>query len=326
LCRLGHFFTCVRIGLGWLLGCCPGQALSDSVTLYAMPSPAGIDWRNPHELAKSVLWNHLTFVPFTLSHRIGHANVEILCESNRQVAKRHILTGMTNSAGTGPSDLKLLVLNGVGLGILLHNFAGTLQSESEIQQDLTERFQAQGAVSFIRFEISSATCAHLTHYFDEYRERGFDQHYGLPNRPRYGEGAGCSAFAMSFLELVGILDHPSFQAFKRSWSKTIRIPDRLVAKSYTQSSHSPEWLGLWRLLLPFREALSWAIEQEETAREVFFWDPDAIYHWIEAQWNSADENSSGVFRREHKHAAIGLTADVTHIRVPQGPVWLEVIP
>ena len=42
-------------------------------------------------------------------------------------------------------------------------------------------------------------------YFHEYRDRGYAQNYGLPLRPRYGEGAGCSAFAVSFLDVAGLL-------------------------------------------------------------------------------------------------------------------------
>ena len=51
--------------------------------------------------------------------------------------------------------------------------------------------------------VSEETEQRLRTFLTELHARGYDQTYGGPHRPRYGEGSGCSARGCAMLELAG---------------------------------------------------------------------------------------------------------------------------
>ena len=98
-----------------------------------------------------------------------------------------------------------VLLGGYGLGILLHNFAGAIEKEGKLVPELERRAKRPGKLSYFRAMVNEATTKRLFHYLDTYVREGHDRHYGMRNRPLYGEGGGCSAFGASFLETAGLL-------------------------------------------------------------------------------------------------------------------------
>src|SRR5262249_44430205 len=143
------------------------------------------------------------------------ARAEVLCGTD-EAPIAHFYTGMTSS--TSSEERKLLLSQGYGLGILFHDFQGMLEQSDEIEANLPT-YLKKGGLDFLEYEINRDACLRLVEYKTEYEERGYGAHYGLPNRPRYGEGAGCTAYAVSFLELAG-LETPEMRA---SWSRTIEV-------------------------------------------------------------------------------------------------------
>src|SRR5262249_21617026 len=151
----------------------------------------------------------------------------------------------------------------------------------------------RGHVAWIRFRVSDAACGRMRQYYDEYRARGLDRFYGLHLRPLYGEGAGCSAFGTSFLEVAGILD-PELSA---SWSHVRDVPESLIG-----DGGKPK-VGLLPLLFSSR-AGRWA-KPGEPARRIGFWDPDRMFAWIQATWKAETATPTGRFLPERRKKSKG---------------------
>lgn len=276
---------------------------ADTLTLYFYPSPTPLDWSTPQSLTQITVDNSISGA----DHPIGHVSVEVKCEDDPQ-NKHHILTGMSSS-GEGES-LKLLIKKKVGLGILFYNLKGRLVPRQEILEELPHLYQ-NGEISMLTHKISPKTCQRLVRYYDEYKDRGYQDHYGLPNRPRYGEGGGCSAFGTSFLELSGLLKNE----YHANWSQL-----RLVPKKYVGGELTDKKVSLWKLLLPSRPT-RWATPKEEHF-PIFFWDPDLMHEWATKKWTTEDYKPTGSYKLNKRGNAMELIIDSTHVPTPTDPIWL----
>ena len=242
------------------------------------------------------------------SHSIGHLNIEIKCAATSYNDAVHVLTGATSASNN--EARQLLLRERYGYGILFHNFAGRLYTAEEINADIKGRFE-NGTVSFMRWTISADTCSRIAQYFTEYVARGYEKSYGLPNQPRLGEGAGCSAFGMSFLEVAGLMD----DAYKNSWQRFLRIPERYVGGPLTGRR-----VRLLPLLLPLRRT-SWA-EPDEAHFPILFWDPEAMHYWVKNVWNQNNVALPEMpFSRAQIGNALGLIFDATSVPTPIEPIW-----
>lgn len=286
------------------------RAAGNSLTLYVFPSPYGLKWKNPRALAWSALRNSLAF-RHHVNHSIGHVDVELDCESPTDANQRiHTFSGMTtdNSDADRTTEAALL-RQGYGLGILTESFPGRIESASDVLPQLPKRFRF-GDISLLSFEISPTTCQRLLQYQDEYRQRGFGANYGLPNRPRYGEGAGCSAYATSFLEVAGLLT----EEFHQAWKRSLRIPAEQIGGP-TTGRH----VALSEILFdPFS---AWA-RAEEVHQDVPAWDPDLMHRWIVETFNRKDPR----FNRFKQIKAKGLWADARLVPTPTVPLFFELAP
>lgn len=282
-------------------------SLAGVLTIYAIPSPRGIDWRTP----KSLIWTTLSNQAVNESHQIGHANVQVKCDRHQGDNEDfEFLSGMTTDQNDPSEDM--IRRDGFGLGILFATLPGRLESNAEVTRDLNNRF-SNGKVSFLQFKINAETCSRLAQYADDYQRYAFDQFYGLANRPRYGEGAGCTAFAASFLDLAGL--HTT--KLQSGWVKNRLVPRDLVGGPQT-GAHVP----LLKLLRPLRRS-RWAAPQEPNFK-IDFYDPDALHESISRAWTENRDpvqlTTSG--KRSRIKSAKGFMYDATGIETPTDPIWL----
>jgi hypothetical protein len=290
--RIGNLGSWILPVFVICLGATPraASASPDRVVLSLYPSPTGMDWQSPRELLVSAAVNTLVKSRAPDAHEIGHATIELACPS---IGVESLHVGMTQA---DPEESnRLLFREGAGLDILFRTMAGRLQADAEIRRNLDLR-RRSGRLSRIEFLVRSETCARLLEYFREYEARGYGALYGLPNRPRHGEGAGCSAFAVSFLELGGLL-HPEFV---QGWRLTVRAPAALLGDDRRPVS-------LWQV---FASSASgrWAFATEP-GRNVTFWDPDTMHRW-----------TTDRLRREGKRGNT-LRLDARHVPTPLSPIW-----
>ncbi len=267
------------------------HATASDLTLYFIPSPLGLDWSSPSNLAKTALKNKLSFKP----HFMGHVFVEINCGGTRDLA------GMIG----GKFDyLQQLLIEQRGLGILYHSFEGRLENKDDILKEIGE-YQKTGGLNFVRFKLNQGQCTRVTQYLNEYRKNNVGRYYGLANRPRFGEGAGCSAFGASFPDVLNILD----QDMREGWSQTVNIP-----LAYAGPPLTNEGVNLLKVIL---NASSWAKDNEKHQR-LTFWEPDRMFNWVNQKIKSKGDYS--VLRIEKIE---GVVFDKSHIPAPLEPIWLQ---
>ncbi|MCC6137222.1 MAG: hypothetical protein IT287_01200 [Bdellovibrionaceae bacterium] len=157
------------------------------------------------------------------------------------------------------------------LGLLTSRFPGYLLSEETVMQYLKPAIPS-GKVRAISFEINYESCVRLQKYYVEYQARGFDRQYsGFTSNLYLGEGAGCAAFAISFLQVAGVLD----TYFQKSWSRQLSVPFSLLP----EGGNPPTF---WGYMLGIEE--SWATKNEK-ALSLTIYDPEKIYDWVFAQTN-----------------------------------------
>jgi len=143
----------------------------------------------------------------------------------------------------------------------------------------------------INLHISAQAFARCEQYHLETLQIQDRLQYGFPCEPRRKEGAGCTAFAMSFLEIAGLL-RPEF----KSWQQKILVSQNLIGR-HEQGVSVTE-------TLTSRESRQWGAA--ETARELHFWDPDLMFQWTK------------IYKRRSPEMVI----DARTTPVPTEPIWL----
>ena len=175
------------------------SATAQELTIYAMPAPKGVNWKSPRRLILSYIGNILVRSPYKSSekHPIGHVVVE-LKDSNR-----YAMVGTT--ATSNRFMMHKVMHRGWAAGILFATVDGTLE-EDRINLPQIAMRKENGDMAFVKYKVSKENFDRLWEYLQEYKKRGYGKLYNGKNKPRKGEGAGCSSFAYSFLE-VGGLNH-----------------------------------------------------------------------------------------------------------------------
>lgn len=274
-----------------------------SLTLYFIPSPFGINWESPRKLFTSITLNYFSFKP----HFMGHVAVQVSCHDLDQ--KQHnFLTGM--------SPLKLeatksVFMNHAGLGVMFEKHPGKFDDPNKSERELIYRLKNPGetsGVNFVQFKINSAACTRIVKYFEEFKQHDINRYYALYSRPLYGEGAGCSAFGASFLELIGVMN----EDLKKEWSYNLQLPLELIGHPYINQN-----VYFWSLFF----ANTWGIEGEKSL-PFFFWEPDKMYHWVNTILkNNTPHGKFSNFKPSKIFNSPGLIFDARLIAVPSEPIW-----
>jgi hypothetical protein len=287
--------------------------MSNRLSFYFFPSPYGIDWSSPAALAWSTLLNRMNWVPRP-AHPIGHVNIA-LSELTYDGSELHrlFLTGMV--AKETSYQRQALLRDQLGLGILFLSSPGHLETEEEIEPQFEARYPG-GKLSVLKLLVNDTVRSRLKRYFSEFQEkRGFHS-YGLANRPLWLEGAGCSAFAASFLQVAGL----ELPEFRENWTRELRIPQALIGGAENPGNRVP----LTRILFDRRSR--WA-EEGEPHRKIFFWDPDLMHRWLLRTWEALDEGRGCPIERPFTLSRTGNTLevefDLSHLRAPEGPIWAD---
>lgn len=267
----------------------------NQLTLYFIPSPVGMDWSTPANLAWSALKNRLSFQ----SRFMGHVFVELECGNEKQ------LTGMV---GKKFDYLNQLLINGRGLGILYHSFDGSLEDKDKVAAEIQELSQDGERMNFVRFNLNTAQCNRAATYLKEYREKDVGRYYGLANRPLHAEGAGCSAFGASFAEVTGVLDQDLIDA----WSQSVNIP-----LAFAGPPLKDETVNLLKLMM---NASSWA-KENEPHQKLVFWSPDHMFEWVKKKVaaSAVEKQFSVVELGKSK----GIVFDRSQSLAPAGPIWQQ---
>ena len=282
-----------------------GDPEANTLIIYAIPAPSstlnpgGLSWSSPGDLVRGTLLNEAGGLALNFTRTIGHVAITVKCAATANAPEAHYQSGMTNRDSDDFNDLVLK--QQIGFGMLFDNVPGELETEARVQQTIDERKQS-GLMRFVRFQIAEDVCRGLLGYAAAYQAENVQKNYGLEARPLYKEGAGCSAYGMSYLQLANLLE----PRFVQGWSFSVRVP------MWSKPLHQPLIGGTKnpRVRVPIQRlaALSqpWAAPDEEGI-DLFGWDPTRMYKWLDARTTEA--LADGSEKVESMGNARGLVLD-----------------
>jgi hypothetical protein len=265
------------------------QAQSNLIRLHLLPPTQPLDWTTPRTLFMSALKNRWEGGgrPF------GHVYTEIHC------GQKKIVTS-TRSKKFNP--ISEFVNEGRGLGILYHTYEGELEEGPTLEKELAGRAQ-EGKMLSLTYTINEKQCSRMMTYLDEYRGLNVGRAYGLPHRPLFAEGGTDVAFAVSFLDVAGILQEKD----REEWWGQVNIP-----LDYSGPPLKDETVNFIRVLFG---ATEWAMEKDKH-RKLQFYDIQKMYAWIGKEIQSKRHSCSDEKVR-------GICFDMSYLPVKQGPIWRQ---
>ena len=229
------------------------SAQAAEFSLYAIKSPKLLDWTTPRSLISTTLRGALGGG----SHQIGHVFVGLKCDGETEV-----LSGMTN--GPGFNSRTNLLKKKHGMSVLIQDNTGRLQLTDEVQKDIL-KLSAGNRMSVMKVEISNDQCLRMKEWHREYSLRTPIIYGGVDKRPLNGEGAGCSAYSMSFFEYADL----DFAEFNKRFEQTIYIPHELLGSDIFKVGLGTIYGNRKKLAVPSANSL-----------EVKLYDPNTMYLWI----------------------------------------------
>jgi len=289
----------------------PGDADSaahfkNELTIYVIPALVKYDWTSPQTLLKSYFRNYKRNLFKKEKYLLGHAFVEL----RSPLASGRILTGM--SAVSRKEQKDLAYNQHYGLAMLGADIEGTLETGSDLEPTL-EKYSRIGRLAFMTFFISDEATERLLLFYKSFKEaidsnnvRG--ARYSGAFWPRYyGEGSGCSAFAVSFLDIAGLL-REEFEG----WKLKIDIPMELIGGPYNNNNHVK--------LSDIKKCDSWAGNNETDTviyEHLEIYDPTLMYEWTQKMYERQDTLDVMTAIPAQLKKARGIRMDGRQVPVPE---------
>lgn len=225
-----------------------------SVTLHIIPTAYGLNWKTPKDILLSVVKNKLQL--FKARWPIGHVSVE-MCDGDKQISY------IGQSTSEFQEFQKQIFKSHAGFGVLTTDVPGSLQDLVELKENYGKLMTRANQISYVTFILPPEKFKRFKKYTQDFDKLKGWHRYGLHNRPLLGEGAGCSAFASSCFQAIGLSE------LSENWSRTLYIPKRLIG-----SEKNP--VHVFKLL---REgSLNWT-EELEPSYKLHFYDPELMWEW-----------------------------------------------
>ncbi len=295
--------------------CLPDRSKSPSdsgrhvLTIFAVNSLKPLDWESPASLVKSTTKGYKAKLLHHRQYLLGHMLVRL---------ESPLAGGTKYSAMVSTSmkeKRKLMLKEKIGLGILGVAMGGKLDSEKDIQKDL-RFFSRLDKITYVKYHISEESARRIIDFMTGFSlsEEGNlppYSHYGGAFWPRYqDEGSGCSAYAMSVIDVAGLTDQEH-----ADWKVEINIPMELVGGELNQGIQVPR-----RKML---KSHSWALEEDSLDKPYIpfsIFDPSLAYDWV---MNCRLQPGRG-YEKDAEGEIPGLVADRTHIKPdPTEPVFIQ---
>lgn len=282
------------------------QVMADSFSLHLFRSPLGIDWSTPWNMTISTLKNSLADTQGMRAYSISHVFVEVKCDS----IGTHIYRGQTSSDDS--NEKELLFKQKYGLGVMFHTYKGKFEKDESILKDMApyEGSERRGRFTAL---ISSQTCQRMLQYVKEYEQRGYGNIYsGLQADPLKGEGAGCSAFGMSFLRIGGLME-----PFMENWKSVINVPKRFVGGPLTGQK-----VSLLKILS--HPGARWSNKEDHIHLQA--WNPENMLRWVSKvhdQIQQGHEIPGYMMEAERVGESKSVTVDLTSRPTPSGSFWMN---
>lgn len=289
--------------LVWVLLIFPAISFADAVTFYIFPTPSGIKWQSPSSLAQSLYLSLKVNTNIAAVTQFGHAIVEIQCDGLEK-----ILSAMTTSRH---QEIESAIPHR-GPGVFFDTFSGKFEDREVIEDHLRIGKEKKEVMRFMTFQISPQTCQRLTRYHQEYVARGLSQYYNLTVNPRTGQGAACTNYVVSFLDVAGLMT----PEFDKEWIRSLRISQGLIGPVNTAALFA----GFGS---KYRQWISPEDETKGNFEELRIWDPDLIFAWVKKERERIKKQGSPSPQLTQMGRAEGVHFDSTAIPTPQDDLWIS---
>jgi len=293
----------------WAMAFSANVISANWLNLYLFPSPSTYNWNSPGSLTRSVVKNTIIPTKYLYRHALGHVSVEVICEKTSFSDSFYQLTGMTMAENSEDSDL--ILKKKIGLGVMFYPMKGRLQTDEEVYTDMQDRLGSK-KLNWLKFKINNLACMRIKRYLEIYQNENLDRTYGLVFNPRKREGAGCSAFAISFLELAGLMR----DEFKLRWSRRFFANHNL--NGYNGGIDE---ISILKLMFG-KNSKKWGTDSRD-GKEIFFWEPNLIYKWINETYKRESKYPTGIYSLERYGKSIGLMRDMTSKLIPIEPIFID---
>jgi hypothetical protein len=130
------------------------------------------------------------------------------------------------------------------------------------------------------------------------------RYYGLYNSALHGEGAGCSGFGASFLDVMGIIS----DEHRSNWANSVNIPHSLIGKPVT--TNKVNFLSL------LYKNFEWSNQNDH--HEIFFWDPDLMFQDTERRLKEKLPKTASIVKI---NTTRGIEYDLRDIEPPTSPIF-----
>lgn len=278
---------------------------ADSVSLHLFSSPLGINWSTPWQMTVSTLKNSLVNTGDKRAFSISHVFVELNCNSSGE----HIFRGQTSIENSG--ERELIFKKGYAMGVMFHTYEGQYETEQAVYSGIAD-YDGTSRYGTFTAVINAKTCQRLLRYEREYVARGYGKLYsGLQADPLKGEGAGCSAYGMSYLRVGGLMEN-----FTNEWKNIIDVPKRFVGGPLTGKK-----VHITKLL--FRPGAKWSNKEPHIHLEA--WNPEKMLSWVKKTYDHLEkggelEGYKTSIRKNGKSKHV--TVDLSERSTPTGAIWL----
>jgi len=276
------------------------------LTIYVIPSVVKYKWDSPRSLYRSYIRNMRRSLFNNHTYLLGHAFIEL----RSPLIPGTLLTGM--SASSRQEQRHHVLKDKYGMAILGAVLQGRMETLEELVEK-KEKYARRGDLAFIRVWINEAAVVRLLRFFKAYHSTFGNEEVNLPSYggafwPRYkGEGAGCSAFAVSFLDVAGLM-----RQYFDEWKIEIDIPMEIMGGPYNDY-HKVR-------IRDVKKLKSWSDGNGEahTTYEPFeIFDPSLMFDWIHDTWNVYRQEDNPAIRPVLENDSHGLIFDARDIPVPE---------
>jgi hypothetical protein len=297
-------------GLSAQPGADPDPAVLNEVTIYLIPSAAPYDWASPRSLRKSLIKNYVKNIFRKDRYLMGHTYIEL-----RSSTGEEIVTGMHSISRD--EQKQLVFQEHYGLAILGTELLGELDNSAELTTRLDKCFR-KGEISFIRIDVNEDAFNRMMAFYQGYKLRLDSLEtpakcYGGAYWPRYyGEGSGCSAYVISYLDVAGVLQEEFDQ-----WKVQVNIPMDLIGGPYNPGNEVK--------MKDIRKCKTWADSGIDGKDYESFWvfDPTLMHEWVMDKYKeSIDQSSEGFYAAEIDNVK-GIVFDAVNIPAPSDSIFMQ---
>ncbi len=246
----------------------------NELTIYVIPSATPLNWTSPATLYKSFFRGYVSKFLKKEKYLLGHLFVKL----STPLLDSPLYAGM---ASASKKEKRILYLKEkVGMAILGVAMSGKLDTREELERKISH-YSGKNKLAFITYRISEESARRILDFyriFSSGSERNFSPSgfYGGAFWPRYeNEGAGCTAFGLSMLDVAGLLGKET-----DNWKVSVDIPMELIGGEFNNNMKIRS-----RMIKKHKQWSDGSGQEEVDYVPFWIYDPSFIFTWIKAQRN-----------------------------------------